>query len=719
MVSANPATSSSGGSNPSSPRRHSASTVLGTFTFNRNTFRSSGERSADFLARHIELVLRGAHLSKIESNVVGGLATSLGIFSRSDGTYKPTRLAEAFLGLYRQDKIDAWRWLATRALWRFVVPNGTASSVNSEAKTKGITISFFRTLVGALTLLDRHTGEARYLYYQELCEILGNDANWALDGEGMYRAVLKLRGGKLPPLSTRRGLLAELEEEYAIGRDNWNGLLGKLFQQTGLFGYIKNGPKTVGIALSSELAEIEEGRVRFILDHPVVWDEKVESWEEFLELHTPDLPEKVYRPRTAPIATEPTSTIQGIVPAAAAAFKNAGLLIEIDFVRRFTASLLAKRFVILTGLSGSGKTKLAQAFAAWLTPGSTNLEVSGPFGSGYELVPVGADWTSSENILGYADALDHSRYVRTQALDILLRARERPRLPHFLILDEMNLSHVERYFSDFLSAIEANESLRLYSDTSAERDGVPSSIVLPPNLFVVGTVNVDETTYMFSPKVLDRANVIEFRVGSEQMMGFLEDPKGIQLEQLAGQGVRFAEAFVDASQHPAKLEAVDRQKLRDVSMLFFDVLEQHGAEFGFRIANEMSRFISSHRRLSTEAWSFEEAMDAQVVQKLLPKLHGSRRRLEPLLCGLAALCYYPHEWKAENATVTLSSVDELRTKAAQFASLAEPNLHPLARNDLGAYLLPKDQAHFSLAYDKLVRMLRALEENGFTSFAEA
>ena len=362
---------------------------------------------------------------------------------------------------------------------------------------------------------------------------------------------------------------------------------------------------------------------------------------------------------------------------------------------------------------------LAQAFAAWLTPGSTNLEVSGPFGSGYELVPVGADWTSSENILGYADALDHSRYVRTQALDILLRARERPRLPHFLILDEMNLSHVERYFSDFLSAIEANESLRLYSDTSAERDGVPSSIVLPPNLFVVGTVNVDETTYMFSPKVLDRANVIEFRVGSEQMMGFLEDPKGIQLEQLAGQGVRFAEAFVDASQHPAKLEAVDRQKLRDVSMLFFDVLEQHGAEFGFRIANEMSRFISFHRRLSTEAWSFEEAMDAQVVQKLLPKLHGSRRRLEPLLCGLAALCYYPHEWKAENATVTLSSVDELRTKAAQFASLAEPNLHPLARNDLGAYLLPKDQAHFSLAYDKLVRMLRALEENGFTSFAEA
>ncbi len=535
----------------------------------------------------------------------------------------------------------------------------------------------------------------------------------------MYRAVLKLRGGHFPPLSTRRGLLAELEAEYAIGRDNWNGLLGKLFQQTGLFGYIKNGPKTVGIALSSELDEIEEGRVRFILDHPVVWDEKVESWEEFLDLHTPDLPEKVYRPRTAPIAAEPTSTIQGIVPVAAAAFKSAGLLIEVDFVRRFAASLLAKRFVILTGLSGSGKTKLAQAFAAWLTPGSTNREAGGPSASGYELVPVGADWTSSENILGYADALDHSRYVRTQALDILLRARERPRLPHFLILDEMNLSHVERYFSDFLSAIEANESLRLYSDTSAERDGVPSSIVLPPNLFVVGTVNVDETTYMFSPKVLDRANVIEFRVGSEQMMGFLEDPKGIQLEQLAGQGVRFAEAFVDASQHPAKLEAVDRQKLRDVTMLFFGVLEQHGAEFGFRIANEMSRFISFHRRLSTEAWSFQEAMDAQVVQKLLPKLHGSRRRLEPLLCGLAALCYYPHEWKTENAAVTLSSVDELRNKANQFASLAEPNLHPLARNDLGAYLLPKDQAHFSLAYDKLVRMLRALEENGFTSFAEA
>ena len=78
-----------------------------------------------------------------------------------------------------------------------------------------------------------------------------------------------------------------------------------------------------------------------------------------------------------------------------------------------------------------------------------------------------------------------------------------------------------------------------------------------------------------------------------------------------------------------------------------------------------------------------------------------------------------HEWKAESATVALSSVDELRTKAAQFAGLAEPSLHPLARNDLGAYLLPRDQAHLSLGYDKLVRMLRSLEENGFTSFAEA
>src|SRR5690606_3454364 len=87
--------------------------------------------------------------------------------------------------------------------------------------------------------------------------------------------------------------------------------------------------------------------------------------------------------------------------------------------------------------------------------------------------------------------------------------------PFFLILDEMNLSHVERYFADFLSIMESKDTIKLY--TGKERkslDGItiPFEIGWPKNLFIIGTVNIDETTYMFSPKVLDRANVIEFRI---------------------------------------------------------------------------------------------------------------------------------------------------------------------------------------------------------------
>src|SRR5205823_4057895 len=111
--------------------------------------------------------------------------------------------------------------------------------------------------------------------------------------------------------------------------------------------------------------------------------------------------------------------------------------------------------------------------------------------------------------LGYRDALDSTKYQRPAngALDLLLHAQVNLDQPHFLILDEMNLSHVERYFSDILSALESGEPLALHSGND-DIEKVPPRLALPANLFIVGTVNVDETTYMFSPKVLDRANVL-------------------------------------------------------------------------------------------------------------------------------------------------------------------------------------------------------------------
>jgi len=210
-------------------------------------------------------------------------------------------------------------------------------------------------------------------------------------------------------------------------------------------------------------------------------------------------------------------------------------------INRFIAALLSKPFIILTGLSGSGKTKLAQAFAYWISKDKNQ----------YFLVPVGADWTNREPLLGFPNSLEPGRYIKPEykVIDLIIEAgkEENSDKPFFLILDEMNLSHVERYFADILSVLESGEKINLHPDVDWN-DDVPAELVLPPNLFIIGTVNIDETTYMFSPKVLDRAHVIEFRVSDDEMENFLKEPFKPDLELLRGLGKNMAADFILKSQ---------------------------------------------------------------------------------------------------------------------------------------------------------------------------
>src|SRR5690606_8072426 len=198
-----------------------------------------------------------------------------------------------------------------------------------------------------------------------------------------------------------------------------------------------------------------------------------------------------------------------------------------EVVTAFVVSLATKPFVILTGLSGSGKTQLAVRFGEWLGPDRSRV------------VAVRPDWTGSEALFGYEDALqDPDEYGRRpwhvpDALAFMLKAARDTEHPYLLVLDEMNLAHVERYFADVLSGMESDQPV--LPNLVKEKDGRwrldpdgPERIPIPENLFVVGTVNVDETTYMFSPKVLDRANTIEFRVDSEDLSEGMRRPMPIQ-----------------------------------------------------------------------------------------------------------------------------------------------------------------------------------------------
>lgn len=408
-----------------------------------------------------------------------------------------------------------------------------------------------------------------------------------------------------------------------------------------------------------------------------------------------------------------TAPISDIVTAFHKDLSAAGLNYHINFVSRFIASCLAKPFVIFTGLSGSGKTKLSQAFARWISPNRAESSKN------FELVSVGADWTSRDNILGYADALDTNKYVKTQALNIILEATNDIMNPYFLVLDEMNLSHVERYFADILSAIESNEQLYLHSDLIS-RDNVPPFIdQLPPNLFIIGTVNIDETTYMFSPKVLDRSNVIEFTVSREDIGAFLDSPYQIRIKELDGKGEKYASAFVAMSRQEPELDSSTQSKLKENILLFFDILSEYGSEFGFRTVKEMARFTFYYELISPNGAMSDLSMDVQVLQKILPKLHGSRKKLEPLLCALATLCYTDHQYEIFNNVVTLANKELILNMAHKSALMENYEEHPLALDEDGDLLKKPENAFYYLSYKKIVRMLKQLEQNGFTSFAEA
>lgn len=413
---------------------------------------------------------------------------------------------------------------------------------------------------------------------------------------------------------------------------------------------------------------------------------------------------------------------------------GSGVRVDDLLVTRLLSSLLAKRFLLLTGLSGSGKTKLAQALAVWLAAQPRSEPR-------YALLAVGANWTSKEDLLGYPDALNAGVFRAKPALELLLRAKEDPKRPYFLILDEMNLSHVERYFSDFLSAMESGEEITLHEGgewQTEQETPVPEKMVIPANLFVIGTVNVDETTYMFSPKVLDRANVIEFRAEAETVSGFLGSPSEVDLEALAGKGDEFAEAFAAAARMRLgadfELEADVQAALKAELEVFFAVLADHEAEFGFRTAKDVARFVHFFLELSGEqgAGSTEEgtgqadsqlqapgserlrrAMDAVVMQKILPKLHGSERKLGPVLRGLGELCH-GRDGTPESRLARARAAAENQPEAGSPLAKKPDELFAECRKDEFRQAL-----RYPLSFEKIVRMLRKLRRDGFASFAEA
>ena len=259
--------------------------------------------------------------------------------------------------------------------------------------------------------------------------------------------------------------------------------------------------------------------------------------------------------------------------------RGEGLRISEQTLRRYHLALKVRGFVVLSGVSGTGKTWLAESYAAAV-------------GARHRIVSVAPNWTTNEDLLGYYNPLDDqyhdtpfSLFLReaSEEYEAARHERRSPR-PFHLVLDEMNLARVEYYFARFLSVME----VRARGKTAEIDLGPRERVLLTPNLRFIGTVNVDETTHAFADKVYDRAQLIELEASREALE-----------EHLAG----VAHAAV-------LLELWD--ELRDV------------APFAFRVLDEIGQYLKAAKTMDVAP---DVSLDEQILQKVLPKIRGANPRV--------------------------------------------------------------------------------------------
>ncbi|WP_339282793.1 hypothetical protein [Paenibacillus sp. FSL R5-0486] len=278
--------------------------------------------------------------------------------------------------------------------------------------------------------------------------------------------------------------------------------------------------------------------------------------------------------------------------------QNCSLTFDKDLIRDLHLNITAlddKHFVILNGISGTGKTQLAKLYANAVY--GLSYEDDNPYLS---IIPVRPDWTDASALFGYYSSFEKC-YMMTEFLKVLLHANEERMKPHFIVLDEMNLARVEYYLSDYLSGVESHKEITLHNRD--DLDGIPSKIGIPPNIYLIGTINVDETTHTISDKVLDRAFVMTLSdVDLETFWSRVDD----------GVKVRLQNEF-------------------QFLMILHRWLAPYNLHFGYRTMNEMIQKMSRHLGLDIEHQISQKAMlDRVISEKVLPKLRGDDRISELL-----------------------------------------------------------------------------------------
>lgn len=347
----------------------------------------------------------------------------------------------------------------------------------------------------------------------------------------------------------------------------------------------------------------------------------------------------------------------------------------------YLTAIRTKPFLLLAGISGTGKSRLVRKLAQLTTTAALEGGSEAELGerrfllhrpANFELVQVKPNWHDSTEVVGYASNIPEPHYVFTPFVEFVARAWLFEDVPFFLCLDEMNLAPVEEYFAEFLSAIESRgfedgvyktdpivkpfdsfggdvceEMLRhllpgygkadLYlakGSTRARVDELAAQfkargLSLPRNLTVIGTVNMDETTFSFSRKVLDRAMSFEmnevdydaFVAGEtdEDLFALADSIGGDDLNGL------LVEREVDSQEVLGELEEGDKEFVLGYLKRVNALLEGTPFKLGYRAANEALLYLAASRDFGVR--SRETALDEFTLMKVLSRLEGDETKL--------------------------------------------------------------------------------------------
>ena len=357
----------------------------------------------------------------------------------------------------------------------------------------------------------------------------------------------------------------------------------------------------------------------------------------------------------------------------------------------FINALRTKPFLLLAGISGTGKSQKVQELAFMTCPDGELRNEGGTTPGNYCLVEVKPNWHDSTELLGYYSALS-GKYELTDFIRFAYKAAQNKYVPFFLCLDEMNLAPVEQYFAEFLSVLETRKKVGneiqtqyllskdrfsncelqkkvlvkeegdiiegdkqykmefLYSEKDAEIITYlkENGLTLPDNLFVIGTVNMDDTTHQFSRKVIDRAFTIEMNGGkmsemfspeSRMLLEYRDEP--IPLEAFKAEFVRAYEVLDDArfakykdvisTRIPALLGDSDGSAEADS---INGILNETPFHVSYRVQNELVLYLSTliERANFPEPDQIEglicEATLAILLEKVLPRVQGEQKQLE-------------------------------------------------------------------------------------------